>query len=78
MRQQCFMHDCIEIFKDTEQPQEKEKSRFQFLGGSFSNKDNVRAPIQSRRESQPQHLKNDFSSLTNPFIFTSVAPMLLK
>ena len=28
-----------------------------FLGGSFSNRDNVRAPIQFRRESQPQHLK---------------------
>ena len=28
-----------------------------FLRGSFSNRDNVRAPIQFRRESQPQHLK---------------------
>ena len=28
-----------------------------FLGGSFSNKNNVRAPIQVRREGQPQHLK---------------------
>ena len=28
-----------------------------FLGGGFSNKDNVRVPIQFRRESQPQHLK---------------------
>ena len=28
-----------------------------FLGGSFSNRDNVRAPIQFRRESQCQHLK---------------------
>ena len=27
------------------------------LGGSFSNRDNVRAPNQFRRESQPQHLK---------------------
>ena len=27
-----------------------------FLGGNFSNRDNVRAPIQSRREGQPQHL----------------------
>ena len=27
------------------------------LGGSFSNRDNVRAPMQFRRESQPQHLK---------------------
>ena len=31
-----------------------------FLGGSFSNRDNVRAPIQLRRESQPQHLKRWF------------------
>ena len=29
-----------------------------FLGGSFSNRDNVRAPIQSRRENQPQHLQH--------------------
>ena len=28
-----------------------------FLGDSFSNRDNVRASIQFRRESQPQHLK---------------------
>ena len=28
-----------------------------FLEGSFSSRDNVRAPIQIRRESQPQHLK---------------------
>ena len=28
-----------------------------FLRCNFSNKDNVEAPIQFRRESQPQHLK---------------------
>ena len=28
-----------------------------FLGGSFSNRDNARAPIQFRRERQPQYLK---------------------
>ena len=28
-----------------------------FLGGSFSNRDNVRAPFQFNRESQSQHLK---------------------
>ena len=27
------------------------------FGGSFSNRDNVRTPIQFRRESQPHHLK---------------------
>ena len=31
-----------------------------FLGGSLSNKDNVWAPIQFTRESQPQHLKRWF------------------
>ena len=31
-----------------------------FLGGSFSNTDNVRAPIQFKRESQPQHFKRWF------------------
>ena len=30
---------------------------FNFLGGSFSNRDNVRAPIQFGGESQPQYLK---------------------
>ena len=45
-----------------------------FLGGSFSNRDNVRALIQYRREIQPQ---NDFSSRTEPSIFTSIAPVLL-
>ena len=28
-----------------------------FLGGTFSNRDHVRTPIQFRRESQLQHLK---------------------
>ena len=30
---------------------------FNFLGGNFNNRDIVRAPIQFRRENQPQHLK---------------------
>ena len=46
-----------------------------FLGGSFSNRDNVSAPIQFRRKNQK--LKDEFSSRTDPFIFTSIAPMLL-
>ena len=33
-----------------------------FLGGSFSNRDNVRAPIQFNRESQPRIFKEDFLS----------------
>ena len=28
-----------------------------FIGGSFSSRDNVRAPIQIRRASSPQHFK---------------------
>ena len=46
-----------------------------FLGGSFSNRDNVKASIQFRTERQPQH---DLSSRTDPSIFTLVAPMLLE
>ena len=30
---------------------------FNFIGSSFSNGDNVRTPIQFKREGQPQHLK---------------------
>ena len=45
-----------------------------FLGGSFTNRDNIRTPFQFRRESQPSILKNEFSSRTDPFI---LAPVLL-
>ena len=37
-----------------------EQIKAEFLGYRFSNRDNVRAPIQFRRESQPQHLKRWF------------------
>ena len=40
-----------------------------FLGGSFSNRDNVRAPIQFRRESQPQHAKRRFFLKSRPIHF---------
>ena len=40
-----------------------------FLGGSFSNRDNV---LKVKR-----WLKNDFSSRTDPSVFTSIAPVLL-
>ena len=40
-----------------------------FLGGSFSNRDNVRPPIQFRRESQPQHLKRCFFLKNRPIHF---------
>ena len=44
-----------------------------FLGGSFSNRDKVKAPIQFRREGQPIILKDDLSSRTDP----SIEPVLL-
>ena len=47
-----------------------------FLGGIFSNRDNIRAPIKFQEKVNPSILKNDFSSRTDPSIFTSVAPML--
>ena len=47
------------------------------LGGSFSNRDNVKAKTEFRRERQPSIIKDYFSSRTNPSIFTSVAPVLL-
>ena len=38
------------------------------VGVSFSNKDNVGALIQLRRESKPEHLKDDFySRIDHPF-----------
>ena len=52
-----------QIYRHTEQPLEKEtsqnESRLEFPL-SFSNRDNVRAPIQFGRESQPHHLKISF------------------
>ena len=47
-----------------------------FLGGRFSNSDDVRAPIQFRRVSQPSILKDDFSSRIYPSIFPSITPVL--
>ena len=48
-----------------------------FLGGCFSSGDNVGALFQFRRESQPNILKDNFSTLTDPSISTSIAPVLL-
>ena len=45
---------------------------FDFLRSSFSNRYNLRAPLQFRRESQPYHLKR-----THPPVFTSTASVLL-
>ena len=33
---------------------------FNFLGGTFGNTENIKVPIQFKRESQPQHLKRQF------------------
>ena len=43
--------------------------RSNFLGGSFSNRDNVRAPIKFKREGQPQHLKRLFFLKNRPIHF---------
>ena len=48
-----------------------------FLWGSFSNRDNVRAPIKFRRKSQPQHLKRWFLLKNRPIHFTSLIPPVL-
>ena len=40
-----------------------------FLGGSLSNRDNVKASIQFRRESEPQHLKRLFFLRNGPIHF---------
>ena len=40
-----------------------------FIGGGFSNTDNVRAPIQFRTESQPQHLKGLFFLNSRSILF---------
>ena len=55
---------------------------FNFLGSSFSNRDNVRALIKFKEDPKeekvnPNILKDDFSSSTDPSIYTSIAPVLL-
>ena len=45
------------------------KQNSNFLGGSFSNKDDIRAPIQIRREKQSQHLKGWFFLKNRPIHF---------
>ena len=47
-----------------------------FLGSNFSIRDNVRTPIQFRRENQSQHLKRSFFLQEQTF-FTSIVPVLL-
>ena len=48
-----------------------------FLGGTFSSRNYVRAPIQFRRESHISILRDDFPSRTDPSIFTSIATKLV-
>ena len=48
------------------------------LEGSFSNKDNVRAQSHLKENDNPNILKDDFPSRTDPSIFTSIAPELLN
>ena len=50
-----------------------------FLGGSFRNRDNLRAPIQSKYEEKVNSsiLKDDFSSRADPSIFTSIVTGIL-
>ena len=61
--------DMTTVF-NTEQPLKKKLLRTNqgsyILGGSFSNRDNVRAPIQFRRESQPP---SQFSFKNRPIHF---------
>ena len=55
----------------------KTNQRPYFLGGSFSNRDIVRASIQLEVKDSPSILKDDFSWRTEPPIFTPIAPELL-
>ena len=49
-----------------------------FLGGSFSNRDNVRAQYNLEEKVNPSipALKDDFPSRKDPSVFTSIAPVL--
>ena len=62
-----------QIHRDTERPQEKKLRRTikssNILRDSSSNRDNVPAPIQIRREIQPQHLKRIFFLKNRPIQF---------
>ena len=49
-----------------------------FLGGSFSNRDNVRTPIQFRRESQSHHPKRLFFLKNRPIRFNINSTSVIK
>ena len=49
-----------------------------FLGGGFSNRENLRAPVQFRRVSQPQHLKRRFFLRIDASIFISYSTSVIR
>ena len=67
------MHSCMVFIEIQSNLRRKKLHRTNqgsnFLGGSFNNRDNVRAPVQFRRESQPQHLKRWFFLKNRPIHF---------
>ena len=67
------MYGCMVDFRDERNLRGKKLYRTNqgsnFLGGSFSNGDNARAPIQFRRESQPQHFNTWFFLKSRPIHF---------
>ena len=68
------MQGCMTDYRDTEQSLEKKLHKTNqssnFLGGSFSNRDNIRAQIQFRRESQTQHPKRE---QTHPYYINNTS-----
>ena len=48
-----------------------------FLGDSFSNRYDIKASLQVKKEDNPSILKDEFSSIRDLSIFTSIAPVLL-
>ena len=55
------MHGCmVDLKKYRAKKLHRINQDSNFLGGNFSNRDNVRDQIQFRRESQPQHFKRRF------------------
>ena len=49
-----------------------------FLAGSFSNRDNIRAPSNLEEKENPRILKDEFFSRIHSCIFTPIASVLLE
>ena len=49
-----------------------------FLGGKFSNRDNVKIPNQFRQKSQPQHLKRWFFHKNKPIHFHTNSTSVIR